>query len=102
KMCVKIWSPLLLDRNCVGNFNHNYVLLFMTDSVIGCFYLALVGWKPFLLSLEEPGVRWMPRPYMALPFYFGCNWPGFGGDVLMTYYLVSQTHCLNNIEGEKS
>ncbi|CAG8598495.1 1716_t:CDS:2, partial [Scutellospora calospora] len=42
--------------NCVGYFNHRYFLLFMTYLVIGCFYFAIVGWKPFLLSLEETGV----------------------------------------------
>ncbi|CAG8539303.1 856_t:CDS:2 [Cetraspora pellucida] len=77
--------------NCVGHFNHRYFLLFMTYLVIGCFYFALVGWKPFLLSLEETGMwEWsMPRPYMALSFLLAVAIGlALGGMCSWHYYLI--------------
>ncbi|CAJ0874755.1 16251_t:CDS:2, partial [Entrophospora sp. SA101] len=76
--------------NCVGFFNHRYFLLFMTYLVIGCFYFVIVGWKPFLQSLDidNEWEWWTPRPYMALTYLLAT---GIGLSVGMCswhYYLI--------------
>ncbi|CAJ0759892.1 17820_t:CDS:2, partial [Entrophospora sp. SA101] len=77
--------------NCVGFFNHRYFLLFMTYLVIGCFYFVIVGWKPFLQSLDidNEWEWWTPRPYMALTYLLATGIGlSVGGMCSWHYYLI--------------
>ncbi|CAG8485045.1 3381_t:CDS:2 [Paraglomus occultum] len=77
--------------NCVGHYNHRYFLLFMTYLTIACAYFTILGWQPFLLSLEfdSEWEWWMPRPYVALTFLLAVSiGVALGGMCLWHYYLV--------------